>query len=116
MSNFKSYNEAVEFVKANHPIQTREVLFEKTKFTLQEKFDEYFNKIFHSAFPDISEEESFKLKKERERKIKKLVHHYSFEPFNSGPSFDFVLEEFYKKQSTRKDDIKSMWLEICELF
>lgn len=127
MLNFKSYKEAEEFHKSIYPIQTRKVLVEKHSTTiLNREYNRFSKEIMYKPQMPIDEQEIiFKKRKEHISKI--LVSFNSHikastllsEPHSfltNTPSFEYTMQECEKNKHLKKDDLNSMWLDICELF
>lgn len=128
MLNFKSYKEAEEFHRNNYPIQSRKVLIEKHSTTiLNRQFDKFSKAILYKPQLSINEQEII-LKNRKEYLSKILVSFNSHikarsltgepQPFYSfqTPSSEYIMEEYEKNKHHQKDDLNSMWLDICELF
>lgn len=128
MLNFKSYKEAEEFHKSIYPIQTRKVLVEKHSTTiLNREYNRFSKEIMYKPQMPIDEQEII-LKNRKEYLSKILVSFNSHikarslegepQPFYlfHTPSSEYVIEEQEKNKHHQKDDLNSMWLDICELF
>ena len=128
MLNFKSYREAEEFHKSNYPIQTRGVLIEKhSELILERKYDRFCKDIMYKPSLSLYEQEII-LQNRKEYLSKILVSFNSHikarslagepQPFYlfHTPSSEYVIEEQEKNKHHQKDDLNSMWLDICELF
>lgn len=127
MLNFKSYKEAEEFHRSNYPIQSRKVLVEKHSVKiLNRQFDRFSKEIMYKPSLSLHEKEIiFKNRKEHISKIlvsfNSHIKSSSFlsEPhplLTNTPSSEYIMEECEKNKHHQKDDLNSMWLDICELF
>jgi len=127
MLNFKTYREAEEFHKSNYPIQTRTVLVEKHSITiLNRQYDRFSKEILYKPHLPIDEQEI--LFKNRKEHLSKILFSFNShiktssltsEPhpiLSNTPSSEYIMEEYVKNKHYQKDDLNSMWLDICELF
>ncbi len=127
MLNFKSYQEAEEFHKSNYPIQTRSVLIEKhSELILERKHNRFCKDIMYKPSLSLYEQEII-FNNRKEHLSKFLINFNShlknisflsdpYAIFSNTPSSEYVIEEQEKNKHLKKDDLNSMWLDICELF
>lgn len=86
MLNFKTYKEAEEFNRNNHPVQKREVLVEKySLFIIDKKNRNFFKEILHKKH--YNEEESLYLANKRREYIMLLT---GISHFSKDYNFDFI--------------------------
>lgn len=127
MLNFKTYKEAEEYHKNNYPIQTRNVLVEKySKQIITRQYDKFSKEIMHKPALPIHEQEI--ILKNRKEYLSKILFrfnsHYGVDSLMNQqygdcfniPSSEYIMEEYIKNKHLKKDDLNSMWLDICELF